>query len=169
MEQRFTAFISYRHQSPDQEVAKWLHTAIETYHIPAAIKKQTGIRKMGKCFRDQEELPLSPSLGDDIEQRGEGAGDPCGLLPLRPGQQVSGLHAAACVAQKDLYAQALRQGAKLQIAPVTGRACGVARDAPGSGEQGAADEDQPDGLRLVVQEERRSKRGSLFQKCRRQS
>ena len=68
MEQRFTAFISYRHQSPDQEVAKWLHTAIETYHIPAAIRKQTGIRKMGKCFRDQEELPLSPSLGDDIER-----------------------------------------------------------------------------------------------------
>ena len=68
MEQRFTAFISYRHQSPDQEVAKWLHTAIETYHIPAPIQKQTGIKKMGKCFRDQEELPLSPSLGDDIER-----------------------------------------------------------------------------------------------------
>jgi WD40 repeat protein len=68
MEQRFTAFISYRHLSPDQEVAKWLHTAIETYHIPASIRKQTGIKKMGKCFRDAEELPLSPSLGDDIER-----------------------------------------------------------------------------------------------------
>ena len=68
MEQQFTAFISYRHESPDQEIARWLHTAIETYHIPAAIRKQTGIRKMGKCFRDKAELPLSPSLGDDIER-----------------------------------------------------------------------------------------------------
>ncbi len=68
MEQQFTAFISYRHESPDQEIARWLHTAIETYHIPSAIRKQTGIRKMGKCFRDKEELPLSPSLGDDIER-----------------------------------------------------------------------------------------------------
>ena len=68
MEQRFTAFISYRHASPDQEIAKRLHTAIETYHIPGAIKQQTGRRQMGKCFRDAEELPLSPNLGDDIER-----------------------------------------------------------------------------------------------------
>ena len=68
MEQHFTAFISYRHESPDQEVAKWLHTAIETYHIPASIRAQTGRRTMGKCFRDAEELPLSPSLGEDIER-----------------------------------------------------------------------------------------------------
>ena len=68
MEQHFTAFISYRHASPDDQIAKWLHTAIETYRIPAAIQKQTGRKKMGKCFRDAEELPLSPSLGDDIER-----------------------------------------------------------------------------------------------------
>ena len=68
MDQHYTAFISYRHLSPDQEVAKWLHTAIETYRIPDAIRKQTGRKAMGKCFRDAEELPLSPSLGDDIER-----------------------------------------------------------------------------------------------------
>ena len=68
MDQHYTAFISYRHESPDQDVAKWLHTAIETYHIPSAIRNQTGRRSMGKCFRDAEELPLSPSLGDDIER-----------------------------------------------------------------------------------------------------
>ena len=65
--QSYTAFISYRHQSPDQEIAKALHTAIETYGIPAAIKRQTGRKKMGKVFRDQEELPLSADLGADIE------------------------------------------------------------------------------------------------------
>lgn len=66
-QQGYCAFISYRHQSPDQEIAKALHTAIETYGIPAAIKKQTGKKKMGKVFRDQEELPLSSDLGADIE------------------------------------------------------------------------------------------------------
>ena len=64
---KYCAFISYRHQSPDQEIAKALHTAIETYGIPASIRKKNGIRKMGKVFRDQEELPLSSDLGGDIE------------------------------------------------------------------------------------------------------
>ena len=64
---KYCAFISYRHQSPDQEIAKALHTAIETYGIPGSVKKKSGIRKMGKVFRDQEELPLSNDLGADIE------------------------------------------------------------------------------------------------------
>ncbi len=69
MEQnRYCAFISYRHQSPDQEIAKALHTAIETYGIPASVKKQVGKKRMGRVFRDQEELPLSPNLGADIEK-----------------------------------------------------------------------------------------------------
>ena len=66
-QQSYCAFISYRHQSPDQEIAKALHTAIETYVIPASVRKQTGKKRMGKVFRDQEELPLSPNLGADIE------------------------------------------------------------------------------------------------------
>ncbi len=69
MEQQNTycAFISYRHLSPDQEIAKALHTAIETYGIPANIQKKTGKKRMGRVFRDQEELPLSADLGADIE------------------------------------------------------------------------------------------------------
>ena len=66
-ERGFTAFISYRHQSPDMDVAQRLHTAIETYRIPAGIRKKTGRKKMGLVFRDQEELPLSSDLGKDIE------------------------------------------------------------------------------------------------------
>ena len=65
--QKYCAFISYRHVSPDSDIAKALHTAIETYGIPGSIKKQTGRKKMGKVFRDQEELPLSADLGADIE------------------------------------------------------------------------------------------------------
>ena len=67
MEAHFCAFISYRHQSPDQEIAKKLHTAIETYRIPGSIRKKTGKKRMGRVFRDQEELPLSADLGSDIE------------------------------------------------------------------------------------------------------
>ena len=67
MELHYCAFISYRHQSPDQEIAKKLHTAIETYRIPGSIRKKSGKKRMGRVFRDQEELPLSPDLGREIE------------------------------------------------------------------------------------------------------
>ncbi len=67
-EYKYTAFISYRHTPLDEKVAKHLHTSIENYHIPAAIRKATGKKRMGRVFRDQEELPLSQNLGADIEQ-----------------------------------------------------------------------------------------------------
>ncbi len=68
MEQyRYTAFISYRHTLPDEAIAKKLHTLIETYRIPADVKKSSGRKKMGRIFRDQEELPLSTDLGNDIK------------------------------------------------------------------------------------------------------
>ena len=64
---QYAAFISYRHRMPDEAIAKKLHTLIETYHIPADIQKSTGRKKMGRVFRDQEELPLSTDLGNDIK------------------------------------------------------------------------------------------------------
>lgn len=64
----YKAFISYRHTRPDMEIAKRLHTLIENYHIPGSVQKLTGIRKMGRVFRDQEELPLAVDLGEDIEE-----------------------------------------------------------------------------------------------------
>lgn len=65
---QYCAFISYRHLMPDMVIAKRLHTAIETYHIPAAIQKRTSRKRMGRVFRDAEELPLSSDLGADIEE-----------------------------------------------------------------------------------------------------
>ena len=62
----YTAFISYRHTSPDAEIAAKLHTLIENYHIPKNIKEKLGMEKMGRVFRDEEELPLSTDLGGDI-------------------------------------------------------------------------------------------------------
>ena len=67
-ELHYTAFISYRHLSPDQDIAIRLHTLIENYHVPDNIRKKLGIRKMGRVFRDQEELPLSKDLGADIRK-----------------------------------------------------------------------------------------------------
>ena len=64
---RYTAFISYRHTLPDEAIAKKLHTLIETYGIPADVKKSSGRKKMGTVFRDQDELPLSTDLGNDIK------------------------------------------------------------------------------------------------------
>ena len=63
----FCAFISYRHYSPDMEIAKKLHTLIENYTIPAGIRGEKNQKHPGKVFRDQEELPLSADLGRDIE------------------------------------------------------------------------------------------------------
>ena len=68
MEKRvFKAFISYRHQSPDADIAKRLHRLIETYTVPGGLRGKNGSRHPGRVFRDQEELPLSPDLGKDIE------------------------------------------------------------------------------------------------------
>ena len=65
---RYKAFISYRHQSPDQDIAQKLHRDIETFGIPQSLKKSLGIAKMGRVFRDQEELPLSADLGENIHR-----------------------------------------------------------------------------------------------------
>ena len=67
-ESAYSAFISYRHIEPDMTVAKRLHTLIETYRIPGAVKASSGRKKMGRVFRDQEELPLSSDLSDDIQK-----------------------------------------------------------------------------------------------------
>lgn len=68
MEQRrYCAFISYRHYTPDKEIAQRLHSLIETYSIPSALRGDTGLKHPGNVFRDQEELPLSSNLGRDIE------------------------------------------------------------------------------------------------------
>ena len=68
MEQRqYCAFISYRHYTPDKEVAQRLHSLIENYVIPSSLRGEDRAKHPGRVFRDQEELPLSADLGKDIE------------------------------------------------------------------------------------------------------
>ena len=64
----YSAFISYRHLPADIAAAKAVQRALETYRIPADIRKKTGVKKLNRCFRDQDELPLADDLGSSIEK-----------------------------------------------------------------------------------------------------
>ncbi len=64
----YAAFISYRHLPRDTEVAKQVQKAIETYRLPKQIQTKLGSPCLGKCFRDEDELPASPSLPESISK-----------------------------------------------------------------------------------------------------
>ncbi len=68
-EARYQAFISYRHVEPDRSWAKWLHGALETYRVPKPLAGERSLpARLGRCFRDEEELPASADLNAQIEQ-----------------------------------------------------------------------------------------------------
>lgn len=64
----YATFISYRHCEPDASVAIKLHKAIETYRLPAAVATSYGSPKLGRVFRDQDELPTVGSLPAAIRE-----------------------------------------------------------------------------------------------------
>lgn len=66
MDYRYNGFISYRHSELDMYVAKKIHKGLETFKVPSAVAKATGIKKISRVFRDQEELPIGSDLGDNI-------------------------------------------------------------------------------------------------------
>ena len=68
MGRKYNAFISYRHNERDSLVASELQTQLERFHIPKAIAEQTGIRKIDRIFRDQNELELTSDLAKDIDE-----------------------------------------------------------------------------------------------------
>ena len=59
---KYLAFISYRHSEYDKKIASGLHRTLELLHMP----KQTAYSKKRRLFRDEEELPTSSNLGNDI-------------------------------------------------------------------------------------------------------
>ena len=72
----YRAFISYSHA--DEKWASWLHRALETYRIPKyLVGEQTPVgevpAKLGKVFRDREELASSSSLGTELTNALEGS------------------------------------------------------------------------------------------------
>ena len=63
----YVAFISYRHTELDKKVAKKVHYMIEHYVIPKELRGPDGNKRLGKVFRDEEELPVSSNLSQSIE------------------------------------------------------------------------------------------------------
>ncbi|WP_135213447.1 toll/interleukin-1 receptor domain-containing protein [Vitreimonas flagellata] len=60
---RFRAFISYSQR--DKSIAKRVHKALETYRLPGGVQAE-GVdrsRRIGRVFRDDEEMGASPDLG----------------------------------------------------------------------------------------------------------
>ncbi len=64
---KYDAFISYRHLEQDMFVAKGVHKALETVRIPRKIQKETGVKRIKRVFRDQEELPIGSDLTHNID------------------------------------------------------------------------------------------------------
>jgi len=66
---RYHAFISYSHA--DEAWARWLHRAIETYRIPARLRRASGDtlpKRLFPIFRDRDELPSAAELGAVIQK-----------------------------------------------------------------------------------------------------
>lgn len=68
---KYRAFISYSHK--DEKWASWLHKALETFKIPKYLVGETTAmgtipERMGKVFRDRDELSTSQSLGTELTQ-----------------------------------------------------------------------------------------------------
>ncbi len=62
----YVAFISYRHKDLDRNTGVKVQRCIERYTVPKDLRDMAGGKKLGKVFRDEDELPLSSSLSDSI-------------------------------------------------------------------------------------------------------
>ena len=65
---KYIAFISYKHDVFDSRIASRIHSSIERYHIPKDYREKYGSRRLGRVFRDEEELPVSPDLSSKIKE-----------------------------------------------------------------------------------------------------
>ncbi len=67
-QERCRAFISYRHAEADTAVAREVQRRLEHFRIPKEIRRQTGIKRIGRIFRDENELPVTHDIGEDIRK-----------------------------------------------------------------------------------------------------
>jgi len=66
--QRYAAFVSYRHMPRDREWAIRIMRALETYRTPAPLKREAFPDRIGHLFRDEDEIPASSDLSDQIKE-----------------------------------------------------------------------------------------------------
>ena len=64
----YAAFVSYRHTPRDREWAIRMFEALETYQTPKSLQQQGYPARLGKLFRDEDEIPASTDLSDQIRQ-----------------------------------------------------------------------------------------------------
>jgi MTH538 TIR-like domain (DUF1863) len=64
----YDAFISYRHVERDSKWAKWLIDALERYRVPKELQERGRPPRLRKIFRDEDEVPASGDLNDQIRQ-----------------------------------------------------------------------------------------------------
>ena len=62
----YEAFISYRHLPLDHQVAERVQRSVEGFVIPKPLRAKAGRDRLGKLFRDEDELPTATSLPDQI-------------------------------------------------------------------------------------------------------
>jgi hypothetical protein len=64
---RYSAFISYRHRPRDRQWALRIMAALETYRTPKALVAESFPPRIGHLFRDEDEIPASHDLTDQIK------------------------------------------------------------------------------------------------------
>ena len=69
----YDVFIRYRHVERDRKWAEWLIEALETYRIPKSLQQRGFPARLKKVFRDEDEVPASSDLNDQIRQALEGS------------------------------------------------------------------------------------------------
>ncbi|MDR1603198.1 MAG: TIR domain-containing protein [Gracilibacteraceae bacterium] len=106
---QYEAFISYRHKDLDIQVAKAVHHDLETFRLPAAIRRLRGQKRIGKVFRDRDELPLMANLDEGIKQAL--AGSRWLVVVCTPDLPLS----KWCLAEIDYFIQAGRRDKILTI------------------------------------------------------
>ena len=63
----YEAFISYRHNPRDSLIAKTISERTEGYRIPTSkLRSELGKKKIGRLFRDEDELPFGGVINDAI-------------------------------------------------------------------------------------------------------
>ena len=66
-EYKYKAFISYRHLSPDKDIADKLQKMLENYKLPKSFKEKKDSGNW-RVFRDETELTTSSDLSNDIKK-----------------------------------------------------------------------------------------------------
>ena len=61
---KYKAFITYSHN--DEGVVQWLHRQLERYRVPRKLRAEPRNQRLGRVFRDRDELGSAASLTGKI-------------------------------------------------------------------------------------------------------